>query len=185
MQPGGVVPVHPAEGGQLDVLDALPRAGSGGSVDQLGLVVAVDRLGEGAVVGVGDRADRWDGANLGEAFAVAQRRALRAASEWHRSPTIVLEQASTTEHTQATPAQVGTYVRSHPQLVGRGGGDVPTHQVEVRAAPRSAFVVRTRVVRRAPSMPISRISRATWSRPTSGPDRRAAFHSLRASAGGL
>jgi putative transposase len=49
-----------------------------------------------------------------------------------------------------------------------------------RAATGSAFVVRTRLVRRAPSIPAARISRATWSRPTSRPVGRAHFHSLRA-----
>jgi hypothetical protein len=49
VEAGGVVPVHPPEGGQFDVFDGLPRAGAGRSVDQLGLVVSVDRLGEGVV----------------------------------------------------------------------------------------------------------------------------------------
>src|SRR4051794_2456114 len=38
---------HP-RGGQLDILDGLPWSGSGGSVDQFGLVVAVDGLGQGS-----------------------------------------------------------------------------------------------------------------------------------------
>ena len=42
----GVVPVHPAQGGQLDLLDGLPRPGVGGAADQLGLVVAIDSLGQ-------------------------------------------------------------------------------------------------------------------------------------------
>ncbi len=37
-----------------------------------------------------------------------------------------------------------------------------------------------RFVRRTPSIPAVRISRATWSRPTSCPARRAAFQTLRA-----
>ena len=43
----GVVPVDPAEGDVLDVLDVLPGPGAGGSADELGLVVAGDGLGEG------------------------------------------------------------------------------------------------------------------------------------------
>ena len=39
-----VVPVHPSEGRELEVLDALPWTGPGGPADQFGLVVAVDRL---------------------------------------------------------------------------------------------------------------------------------------------
>src|ERR1700709_2340158 len=38
--------------------------------------------------------------------------------------------------------------------------------------------MRTRLVRRAPSMPAARISRATWSRPASSPARWAAFGEL-------
>ena len=53
VQAGGVVPVHPAQGGEFDVFDGLPRLLAGGSADQLGLVVAVDRLGQG--VGVSRR----------------------------------------------------------------------------------------------------------------------------------
>ena len=43
VKPGGVVPVDPAEGGQLDVLDRPPRSLSG-STDQLGLVEPDHRL---------------------------------------------------------------------------------------------------------------------------------------------
>ena len=53
----GVVPVHPAERRELDVLDGLPRAGAGGAADQLGLVVAVDGFGQGVVELVADGAD--------------------------------------------------------------------------------------------------------------------------------
>lgn len=45
---------------------------------------------------------------------------------------------------------------------------------------RPTSVDRARVVRRAPAVPITCISRATRSRPRSMPARRAAFHSLRA-----
>jgi hypothetical protein len=54
----GVVPVHPAERCQLDRLDGLPRADMGGAADQLGFVVAVDRLGQRVVIAVADRSDR-------------------------------------------------------------------------------------------------------------------------------
>ena len=46
MEAFGVVPVHPAQGGQLDVFDGPPRS-LVGSVDQLGLVEPADGLGEG------------------------------------------------------------------------------------------------------------------------------------------
>ena len=52
-----VVPVHPAQGGEFDVVDAAPWA-PGGAADQFGLVEADDGLGEGVVVGIPDGADR-------------------------------------------------------------------------------------------------------------------------------
>jgi len=58
VQAAGVVPVHPAQGGQLEVLDGLPGPTAGRPVDQFGLVEAVDRLGQGVVVAVPDRSDR-------------------------------------------------------------------------------------------------------------------------------
>jgi hypothetical protein len=68
-----VVPVHPPQRGELDLLDGLPRAGAGGAADQLGLVVAVDALGQRVIEAVADRPDRRDRADLGEPFAVADR----------------------------------------------------------------------------------------------------------------
>ena len=38
VQPAGVVPVDPAQRGQLDIGDGFPRPGSRGPVDQFGLV---------------------------------------------------------------------------------------------------------------------------------------------------
>ena len=59
VQAGVVVPVDPAQGGQLDVLDCLPRSSlAGGAADEFGFVVAVDRLGQCVVVGISDGADR-------------------------------------------------------------------------------------------------------------------------------
>ena len=63
-------PVHPAEGGVLDVVDCAPGALSWSS-DQLGLEQRVHGLGEGVVVGVADGADRGDRADVvacGRAF---------------------------------------------------------------------------------------------------------------------
>ena len=53
-----VVPVHPRQRGELDLIDGLPWPLLG-PVDQLGLVVAVDRLSEGVVIGIADGSDRW------------------------------------------------------------------------------------------------------------------------------
>ncbi len=49
-----VEPIDPFEGCHLDGFEAAPRAAS---VDHLGLVEAVDGLGQGVVVGVADTAD--------------------------------------------------------------------------------------------------------------------------------
>ena len=73
----GVVPVHPAERRELDVLDGLPGSLSG-PADELGLVEPVDRFGERVVVRIADGTDRWDRADLGESFAVADARELAA-----------------------------------------------------------------------------------------------------------
>jgi hypothetical protein len=73
-----VVPVHPSESRELEILDALPRAGASGSADEFGLVIAVRGLGHGVVVAVADGPDRGCRADLREAFALANRRELAA-----------------------------------------------------------------------------------------------------------
>ena len=70
-------PVQPAEGGELDVVDGAPRSLAGSS-DQLGLEQRVHGFGEGVVVGVADRPDRRHGADVVEAFAVADAGGLAA-----------------------------------------------------------------------------------------------------------
>src|SRR3990170_3256831 len=59
--------VDPPPGRQLDLLDAPP----GAAVDELGLVEAVDALGEGVVVAVAPRPDRGDCLDLSEPLGVA------------------------------------------------------------------------------------------------------------------
>jgi hypothetical protein len=51
-----VVPGDPFGGRQFDVVDAPPGFTA---VDQLGLVGGVDRLGEGVVITIAARPDRW------------------------------------------------------------------------------------------------------------------------------
>ena len=79
------------------------------------------------------------------------------------------------------PAQVGTNVRSvtHSWFGAVAVKSRPTRS-GCRGSAGSGRVVRTRLVRRTPSIPAARISRATWSRPTSWPARRAAFQIFRA-----
>src|SRR3954471_10951618 len=67
--------MHPAERGDLDVVDAPPRPLT---ADQFGLVEPVHGLGQGVVIGISDGADRGSGADLGEAFGVTDRRELTA-----------------------------------------------------------------------------------------------------------
>ena len=51
MEPLGVEPVNPVEGGEFDGIDVAPRALA---VDHFVLVETVDGLGQGVVIGVGD-----------------------------------------------------------------------------------------------------------------------------------
>jgi hypothetical protein len=62
--------VDPVEGRPLDGFLTLPRAAS---PDDLGLVEADDRLGEGVVVAVADAPDGALDAGGGEAFALPNR----------------------------------------------------------------------------------------------------------------
>ena len=54
-----------------------------------------------------------------------------------------------------------------PQLVRSGRGEVPLHQSGCRSAATAGRVVLTCLDLLTPSIPAVRISRATWSRPTS------------------
>ena len=63
VEAGGVVPVYPAEGGELDVVNGAPWA-LRWPADELGLVVAVDRLREGIIERNTDGADRRNGTEL-------------------------------------------------------------------------------------------------------------------------
>lgn len=72
VQPGLVEPVHPGQGGEFELVDVV-LAGGVGSVDALGLVQAVGRLGERVVIGVRDRSDRGAGADLLEPLGEAHR----------------------------------------------------------------------------------------------------------------
>jgi hypothetical protein len=75
VQPFVVAPVDPPEDGELNVLDGVPGALPGAS-DELGLGEGVDRLGEGVIERVPDGPDRRHHADVGQAFAGADGRAL-------------------------------------------------------------------------------------------------------------
>ena len=84
------------------------------------------------------------------------------------------------KHTYATPAQVGTNVKSvtHSWF----GADALKWRFTKSGcltAVGSGLVVFTRLDRRTPLIPRRLMSLAVWSRPISMPARRAAFQSLR------
>ena len=68
LQASVVEPVDVLRDGNLEVVDVLPGALV---ADQLGLEQRVERFGQGIVIAVAGRADRGDGAGLGEALGVA------------------------------------------------------------------------------------------------------------------
>ena len=69
-KPAIVEPVHPLEGCELDGLEGAPRSPS---MDDLSLVEAVDRFGEGVVVRVADAADGRLDPGFGETLGVLDR----------------------------------------------------------------------------------------------------------------
>ena len=75
-QPAIVEPIHPLEGCELDGLEVTPRSAS---MDDLSLVEAIDRLGEGVVVRVADAADRRFDPRFGETLRVLDRKILGSA----------------------------------------------------------------------------------------------------------
>ena len=73
-----VVPMHPPEGRELEIIDRFPWAVLCRTPDKLGLVVAVHRLSEGIVIAVTDSSDRGRRPDLREAFTVTNGRELTA-----------------------------------------------------------------------------------------------------------
>lgn len=64
-----IAPVHPAERRELEIFDRLPRSRPGGSPDEFGLVVPVDRLGQLIVETVAHVPNRRGRPDLREPFA--------------------------------------------------------------------------------------------------------------------
>ena len=83
VQPGGVPPVDPRQGCQLDVFDRAPRAPV---EDELTLVEPDDRLGQGVVVAVSLGADGSDRAGLGQTLVYTMARYCTPRSLWWTSP---------------------------------------------------------------------------------------------------
>ena len=74
-EPPVVEPVYPFQRGELDGFERPPRLTS---MDDLGFVKTVDRLGESIVVAVANAADRRLDAGLGETLGVSNADVLRA-----------------------------------------------------------------------------------------------------------
>jgi len=74
-EPAVVEPVDPFEGGVFDRLETAPWPTR---MDHLGLVEAVDRLGEGVVVRGANAADRGNHSGVGETLGGADRQILTA-----------------------------------------------------------------------------------------------------------
>ena len=74
-----VEPVHVLEGGVLDLVEVLPRSAF---VDEFCLVQADDGFGEGVIVGIPNRADRWFDAGLGEPVRVTNGQILGGFNWW-------------------------------------------------------------------------------------------------------
>ena len=79
MNPSVVEPVEVVERGPFDVLDVAPRSLA---MDELGLVEAVERLGERIIVTVALRANGRDDLRLAETLGVANAEVLTEFNRW-------------------------------------------------------------------------------------------------------
>lgn len=70
-----VEPVDPFQGGEFNRFEAAPRSAP---MDDLGLVEAVDRFGEGVVIRVADASDGRLDACLGQSLRILDRHVLNA-----------------------------------------------------------------------------------------------------------
>ena len=72
-----VKPVDPLQRGELDSFERPPWSAP---MDDLGLVKAIDRLGQSIVIAIANTSDRWFDPGLGEALAVLYGNVLRPAA---------------------------------------------------------------------------------------------------------
>lgn len=73
-----IVPVHPPEVRQFQTLNRPPGTGSGRFAEEFGLVLDLDRLGQGVVTRIPDSHERDNRADIREAFTVANGSELRS-----------------------------------------------------------------------------------------------------------
>lgn len=78
VQPLRVVPVHPSQCRELEIIDRFPRPRLRWPAHQLGLVVAVHRLSESVVIAVANGPDRGRRPDLGKTLTVTNGRELTA-----------------------------------------------------------------------------------------------------------
>ena len=78
MQPLRVVPVHPSQCREFEIIDRFPRPRLRWPAHQLGLVVAVHRLSESIVIAVANGPDRGRRPDLGKTLTVTNGRELTA-----------------------------------------------------------------------------------------------------------
>src|ERR1700737_4469946 len=111
-----VVPMDPASGRQLELLERPPRSLLS---DELSLVKAVDGLRQRVVIGVPARPDRAHGAGLGEPFGIADGQVLDAAVG-------VMNQAFEVDRASSPDRHLKGIQR---ELCSQRGRDLPTDDV--------------------------------------------------------
>ena len=128
-----VVPVHPSKRREFEVLDPLPWSGSGGSVDEFGLVVPVHRLGQSVVIRIADRPDRGCRTDLCQTLPVANRGELR--SRVAMTPQIIVAGAAgPAGHLNRVEDHLGAHMRRDPPAHDHPGErvDDETHVGDTR-----------------------------------------------------
>jgi hypothetical protein len=118
-----VPPVDPRRSGQLELLHRFPGPSS---VDQLGLVEAVDRIGQCVVEGIALGSDRGHGLLVGQTLGVANGQILNPAIGMMDQLGQVLAVASADGHLERVEGQIGAQGLRHSpsdDAPGEGIGD--------------------------------------------------------------
>ena len=116
-----VEPRNPLERCPLDRLTRLPRPAP---VDDLGLVQAVDGLGQRVVVAVASAANRGFDAGFGQAFAVANRDVLRTAVAVMHQLAVTFAPARVQRLLQCVEHEVGLHRTADPPAHDAPGKDI-------------------------------------------------------------
>ncbi|CCI51474.1 hypothetical protein BN13_1060002 [Nostocoides jenkinsii Ben 74] len=105
--------MHPRQRGEFEFVDVVP-AGGVRSVDALGLVEPVGRLGQGIVVGVGHGPDRGTSADLLEPLGESHRGELRPGIRMRHQPDEPVPATGRSGHLQSVEDHLGLHVRCDP-----------------------------------------------------------------------